>query len=97
MSELSLTYIIPVYNTERYLTRCLNSIVSQGLADDDYEVLVVDDGSTDGSRGVAEAFAREHPSVRVLSQPNSGVCAARNQALDHARGRYIQFVDSDDY
>lgn len=97
MSELSLTYIIPVYNTERYLTRCLNSIVSQGLADDDYEVLVVDDGSTDGSRGVAEAFAREHPSVRVLSQPNSGVCAARNLALDHARGRYIQFVDSDDY
>ena len=97
MSELSLTYIIPVYNTERYLTRCLNSIVSQGLADDDYEVLVVDDGSTDGSRGVVEAFAREHPSVRVLSQPNSGVCAARNQALDHARGRYIQFVDSDDY
>lgn len=92
-----LTYIVPVYNTERYLSRCLNSIVNQGLADDEYEVLVVDDGSTDGSLDILKAFALEHPSVRILSQPNAGVSAARNLALDHARGEYIQFVDSDDY
>lgn len=97
MSDLLLTYIIPVYNTERYLSRCLNSVVSQGLAEDEYEVLVVDDGSTDGSLDIVKAFALEHPSVRILSQPNAGVSAARNLALDHARGEYIQFVDSDDY
>ena len=96
MSELLLTYIVPVYNTERYLTKCLSSIVAQGL-DDDYEVLVVDDGSTDGSVAAVEAFASTHPQVRLFKQQNQGVSAARNYALDQARGQYVQFVDSDDY
>lgn len=96
MNEILLTYIIPVYNTERYVLRCLQSIVNQQLWPDDYEVLVVDDGSTDGSRSVVEAFAREHRQVRLLQQENAGVSAARNLAMDNARGRYILFVDSDD-
>ena len=97
MSELLLTYIVPVYNTERYLTKCLSTLVAQGIGDEDYEVLVVDDGSTDASAGAVEAFAANHVQVRLISQPNQGVSAARNHALDEARGRYIQFVDSDDY
>lgn len=97
MSELLLTYIVPVYNTERYIDRCLMSIVNQGLADDAYEVLVVDDGSTDGSRDRIAAFTLQHPQVHLIVQENAGVSAARNRALEQARGRYVQFVDSDDY
>lgn len=98
MTALSLTYIVPVYNTEPFLLRCLRSIVNQGLAKDDYEVLVVDDGSTDGSRALVQSFIDEGNSqVRLLTQENSGVSKARNLALDHARGRYLYFVDSDDF
>lgn len=97
MAGILLTYIVPVYNTAPYLDKCLTSLVNQGLAPDEYEIIAVDDGSTDGSREVVENFANEHPQVRLLSQANSGVSAARNLALDHARGRYVQFVDSDDY
>lgn len=96
MDELLLTYIIPLYNTEHYVLRCLHSIVNQQLWPDDYEVLVVDDGSTDGSRAVVEAFIQDYPQVKLITQENSGVSAARNLALNRARGRYIMFVDSDD-
>jgi len=95
-NEILLTYIIPVYNTERYVLRCLHSIVNQQLWPDDYEILVVDDGSTDGSRAVVEAFARDNRQVKLLTQENAGVSAARNLAMDKARGRYVMFVDSDD-
>lgn len=97
MSELLLTYIVPVYNTEAYVLQCLQSIVNQGLDPDAYEVLAVDDGSSDSSRAVIEAFACEHPQVRLLVQANAGVSTARNLALDNARGCYLMFVDSDDY
>lgn len=98
MTEPLLTYIVPVFNTERFLLRCLRSIVDQDLAEDAYEVLVVDDGSTDGSCAKVQSFIDEgHPQVRLLTQPNSGVSAARNLALEHAHGRYLYFVDSDDF
>lgn len=96
-NSILLTYIIPVYNTERYVLKCLQSVVNQGLHPDQYEVLVVDDGSTDGSREVVKDFAADHPQVHLLTQANAGVSAARNLALDHARGLYVQFIDSDDY
>ena len=92
-----LTYLVPVYNTEPYVLRCLLSILDQGLEDGEYEVIVVDDGSTDGSRELIEAFAKEHPQVRLMTQKNAGVSAARNRAIAGARGRYLQFVDSDDH
>lgn len=97
MADILLTYIVPVYNTAPYLDKCLKSLVNQGLASDEYEIIAVDDGSTDGSREVVESFAADHHQVRLFSQINAGVSAARNLALDHARGRYVQFVDSDDY
>ena len=85
-NSILLTYIIPVYNTERYVLKCLQSVVNQGLHPDQYEVLVVDDGSTDGSREVVKEFAADRPQVHLLTQANAGVSAARNLALDHARG-----------
>lgn len=97
MDDILLTFIIPVYNTQQYVLRCLQSIDGQHLENGKYEVLVVDDGSTDGSRAVVEKYAQEHPQVKLLAQDNAGVSAARNMALDHARGRYVMFVDSDDY
>ena len=97
MDGLLLSYIIPLYNTEAYIVRCLRSIIAQGLPESGYEVIVVDDGSTDGGRELVDALAAEHPQVRLLSQTNAGVSAARNKALDAARGRFVQFVDSDDY
>lgn len=97
MDGLLLSYIIPLYNTEAYIVRCLRSIIAQDLPEGGYEVIVMDDGSTDGGRELVEALAAEHPQVRLLSQTNAGVSAARNKALDAARGRFVQFVDSDDY
>ena len=78
MGEPLLTYIVPVYNTAAYLPRCLQSIIDQPIAADDYEVLVVDDGSTDGSSAVVERYARDYRQVRLLGQQNAGVSAARN-------------------
>lgn len=97
MNEILLTYIVPVFNTEQYVLKCLESLVNQGIVNDSFEVLVIDDGSTDTSRLLVEQFSQTHPQVRLLTQENKGVSAARNLALDNARGRYVQFVDSDDY
>ena len=96
MTDLLLTYIVPVYNMERIIGRCLQSLVKQDLPEDAYEIIVVDDGSTDGSRAVVEAMAQSHPQLRLLCQDNQGVSQARNFALESARGKYVQFVDSDD-
>ena len=97
MSDCLLSYIVPVYNTEAYLTRCLESLLDQGLDAEQYEVLVVDDGSTDGSRAIAESFSVLYPQVHLIEQANAGVSAARNLAISHAQGHYLQFVDSDDF
>lgn len=86
--------IVPVYNAQKSLSRCIGSILRQ-----DYpalEVLAVDDGSADDSLSVLKELASQDSRVRVFSQPNSGVAAARNLALNNAAGEYVQFVDSDD-
>ncbi|NLO84922.1 MAG: glycosyltransferase [Clostridiales bacterium] len=86
--------IVPVYNAEQTLRRCLDSILGQSY--EHLEVLLVDDGSTDGSLTLLREYERSDSRVRVFSVPNGGVSAARNLAIDHATGEYIQFVDSDD-
>ena len=97
MSDILLTYIVPLYNTEPYVLKCLQSLVNQGLNPEQYEIIAVDDESTDGTVAVVDSFAREHPVVRILCQSHAGVSSARNLALDHARGRYIQFGWHGDY
>ena len=87
--------IIPIYNTEKYLEKCLDSIRTQTYSD--IEVIMVDDGSTDGSKNVANSYAERDNRFRLFSQENAGVSAARNHGLDVAEGEYILFVDSDDW
>ena len=93
MKKLSI--LIPAYNVERWLPRCLNSILSQ--VEDDIEIVIVDDGSTDTTLQCANEFAEKWNDIRVFSKHNEGVGAARNYLLDKACGEFIWFVDSDDY
>ena len=87
--------IIPVYNAADTLRRCLDSLLCQPF--DDYEIILVNDGSTDDSEAICRAYAEGCRRVRLLSRPNGGVSSARNAGLELALGTYILFVDSDDY
>ena len=93
MSTISV--IVPIYNVEAYLRQCLDSIVGQTLRD--LEILLVDDGSTDGSDAICAEYAAKDGRVKVFHQANGGAAAARNHALEHASGTWIAFVDSDDW
>lgn len=87
--------IIPVYNVEKYIDRCLKSIISQYY--DDLEIIVIDNGSTDSSGSICDTYASEYSNISVYHIENHGVGAARNFGLSKARGEFIYFVDSDDY
>lgn len=86
--------ITPVYNTAQYLDECIGSILSQSMTD--FELLLIDDGSTDGSGAICDRYAEKDKRIRVFHIPNGGVSAARNLGLDNARGEFVVFVDSDD-
>lgn len=86
--------IVPAYNVERFLGECLDSVLEQTCSD--YEVIIVDDGSTDGSAEVAQEYV-QHPQFTMLSKPNGGLSSARNAGVAVARGDYVLFLDSDDY
>ncbi len=91
-----ISVIVPVYNVEKYLRKCLDSIL--GSTFKDIEVILVDDCGKDGSRAICDEYAAKDKRVKVISNPhNMGVSAARNNGLDNARGKYISFIDSDDY
>lgn len=92
MPEISI--ITPVYNVEKYLTYCINSIKNQTF--EDYEVIFIDDGSTDSSPSILEKYKKEDQRVNVIYQKNSGPSVARNTGINNARGKYIYFMDSDD-
>lgn len=95
--DILLSVIVPVYNCEKYLDECLSSLTRQGLNDKEYEVLIVNDGSTDKSAEIALSYCEKYHNFHLLNQKNQGVSAARNKGLDSACGKYIAFVDSDDY
>ena len=92
---MKVSIILPVYNKINCLERCVKSIISQRFKD--FELIIVDDGSTDGSSTIIDNFASLDNRIRVVHKVNDGVSSARNIALDLAKGKYIQFVDSDDY
>ena len=92
---MKVSIIIPVYNTEEYLAKCLNSILAQTMTD--LEIICIDDGSTDASTRIMSEFAEKDSRVSVLRQENSGQSAARNRGIDAASGEYVCFVDSDDW
>lgn len=89
-----LSIIIPVYNNEKYLRPTLQSVLAQTYPD--FEVLVVDDGSTDGSLAICQDFAQKDDRLRVIHKENGGVSSARNRGIEEAAGQYIAFVDGDD-
>lgn len=92
-----LSIIIPAYNVELYLKKCLLSCLEQDIHGEDYEIIVINDGSLDGSLEIANRIASEYSNVIVISQPNQGLSAARNKGLSVATGEYVWFVDSDDW
>ena len=96
MNKLQLSIIIPVYNVEGYLSRCVNSLLIQKstLA---YEIILIDDGSNDGSEITCDKYGSENGTVKVIHKLNGGVSSARNTGLSVAKGEFVWFVDSDDY
>ena len=95
--EVTISIIIPIYNVEQFIRKCLDSILRQGLHGDEYEVILVNDGSKDGSVAICEEYCQKFPHFKLLNQENQGVSLARNNGIDHAQGKYIVFVDADDY
>ena len=91
------SFIVPVFNSSKYLEKCLNSIMNQGLPEDQYEIILINDGSTDDSLTICYDYQEKYNCVQVISQDNSGVSSARNAGLVNAEGQYVCFVDSDDY
>ena len=92
MTKISV--IVPVYNGEKYLLECLQSIQKQTFSD--WECICVDDGSRDESLSILQGIAQKDARFRVISQPNGGVTSARQNGVEHATGEYISFVDCDD-
>ena len=92
---LRFSIVVPVYNTEKYLAECIRSILAQSYGN--FELILVDDGSTDSSRQICMEYAATDSRIRVIYQSNHGVSAARNAGLDASSGDYVTFTDSDDY
>lgn len=95
MNKPLVSILIPVYNTEEYLPKCLDSIVNQTYSN--LQVVIIDDGSKDASLSIAQKYAKQYPCIEVYHQENQGVASTRNNLLDKVKGDYVLFVDSDDW
>ncbi len=93
MPEFSI--VVPIYNVEGYLKKCLDSILNQSFVD--YEIILVNDGSTDQSLSIIKEYMSKYPDIKLINQENKGLSEARNAGLKEARGNYVLFVDSDDF
>lgn len=97
-NSLILSIIVPIYNASKYLNRCIDSILNQGLNENNYEVILINDGSTDNSLSICNSYVDTKSSIiKVIDKPNEGVAATRNCGINHAQGKYIYFIDADDY
>lgn len=95
LNQIDISIIIPIYNVEKYLTVCIDSLKNQGGLR--MEIILVNDGSTDLSGEIADEYAKKEGRIKVIHQENGGASAARNVGLDIATGEYIAFLDSDDW
>lgn len=93
--NVTVSFVLPVYNAACYLRQCLESVLRQSLPD--FEIVLVNDGSTDNSLALCREYETEYEFIHVIDQPNQGVSAARNQGIADAKGKYICFLDADDY
>lgn len=94
-SNVLVSVIVPVFNSDKFLSRCIDSVLVQTYPN--FEVILIDDGSTDNSGGICDEYVKKDSRVRAIHKQNSGVSATRNVGLEKAKGKYILFVDSDDY
>ena len=94
MDKVRISIVVPVYNAEDYLDRCLHSVMDQEFTS--YEVILVDDGSTDASSLICDRYSSTDPRFVTIHQANKGVSAARNAGINMAQGEYVMFLDSDD-
>ena len=92
---MKVSIIVPVYNVESYLDKCLNSLVNQTLKD--IEIIVINDGSTDNSQKIIDKYSKKYKNIINITKENGGVSEARNLGLEKASGEYIGFLDSDDW
>ena len=92
---MKLSIIVPVYNVEQYLRKCIDSLLNQDM--DDYEIILVDDGSPDMCPKICDEYAETHKNICVIHRKNGGLSAARNSGIEVSQGEYVMFVDSDDY
>ena len=90
-----ISVIVPVYNMEKYLARCIESLLCQTMKD--FEILLIDDGSTDGSASICKEYAAQDNRIRYIKKKNGGLSDARNVALEHVKGEFVTFIDSDDF
>jgi glycosyltransferase involved in cell wall biosynthesis len=95
MLQPKLTIIVPVYNTEKFLKKCLDSLINQTLKD--IEIICVNDGSKDNSHLILKEYANKDSRIKILNKTNGGLSSARNMGIDHANGHFVTFLDSDDY
>lgn len=94
---MKFSLILPVYNVEKYLEKCVISCLKQDLSQNDYEIIIVIDGSPDNSISIAKNLKKENSCIKIIEQENQGLSGARNTGLKYAQGEYIWFIDSDDY
>ncbi len=92
-----LSVIIPMFNVENFVERCLRSLENQDIPGDDYEIICINDGSPDNCSGIVRSLQTEFPNIRLIDQENQGVSRARNNGIENASGKYILFIDPDDY
>ncbi len=91
------SFLVPVYNVSQYINKCITSVISQEYPMDKYEIVLVDDGSTDESGKICDEFAEEYPNITVIHQMNKGLMQARKTGVINSKGEYLVFIDSDDY
>lgn len=97
IGEMKLSVIVPIYKVEQYLSKCVDSLLDQDLSPEEYEIILVDDGSPDQCGEICDNYAGHFANIKVVHRKNGGLSAARNSGIEVAKGKYVQFVDSDDY
>ena len=96
MYKYKVSFIVPVYNVEKYLGNCIESLLQQDLDRSEYEIILINDGSTDSSGEIATTYSEKYDNISLYYQENAGLSVARNTGMDHVQGKYTIFVDSDD-
>ena len=95
--EIFLSIIVPVYNCKVFIFQCIDSLYRQDVSVDSYEVIIVDDGSDNGAEKIVDEIQKHYNNMRVIHKENGGVSSARNEGIRYARGKYVWFIDADDF